>query len=109
MILRLFLFSLYVASILFCGVTFVKAQTFSNLCFPLGTLAKQTAQHGEVATLKFRDREFFVNFTMYVNPKTRTFTLAGVADVNPSIECVAAIGTDFDFIPQKKKIKGIDS
>jgi hypothetical protein len=46
---------------------------------------------------------------MYINPKTRTFTLAGVADVNPSIECVAAIGGDFDFIPQKKKIKGLDS
>ena len=109
MILRLFLFSLYVASILFCGFTFVKAQTFSNLCFPLGTLERQAAQHGEVPTIKFRDKEYAVNFTMYINPKTRTFTLAGVADVTPDIECVAAIGTDFDFIPQKKKIKGIDS
>ena len=109
MIVRLVLFSLYIFGILFCGMTFVKAQAFGTMCFPLGTLAKQAAQHGEIATLKFRDREYFVNFTMYINPKTRTFTLAGVADVNPSIECVAAIGGDFDFIPQKKKIKGLDS
>ena len=107
--LRIILLSIYAAVILFCGTTFVKAQAFGTMCFPLGTLAKQAAQHGEVATLKFRDREYLVNFTMYINPKTRTFTLAGVADVNPSIECVAAIGGDFDFIPQKKKIKGLDS
>ena len=109
MIVRLVLFSLYIFGILFCGMTFVKAQTFGTMCFPLGTLAKQAAQHGEVATFKFRDMEYLVTFTMYINPKTRTFTLAGVADVNPSIECVAAIGGGFDFIPQKKKIKGLDS
>ena len=48
MILRLFLFSLYIFGILFCGMTFVKAQAFGTMCFPLGTLAKQAAQQASL-------------------------------------------------------------
>ena len=63
------------------------------------------------------DSTTLVNYQYYlpridkiVLTRDRQFeVIKGVADVNPSIECVAAIGGGFDFIPQKKKIKGLDS
>tara|TARA_R100001163_G_C5030900_1_gene171137 strand:+ start:715 stop:1038 length:324 start_codon:yes stop_codon:yes gene_type:complete len=101
--LRIILFSIYTAVILFCGTTFVKAQTMSNLCFPLGVLATQAAKHGEYPAFSFRDIQYMVNFTLHINPKSGSYTLVGVADMNPEIECVASVGTDFKPVIDKSK------
>ena len=101
--LRIILFSIYVAGILFCGVTFVKAQTISNLCFPVGSVSTQAAKHGEYPAFSLRDNQYRVTFTLYINPKTGSYTMMGVADINPEVECVASIGTDFKPIINKPK------
>ncbi len=101
--LRIILFSMYVAGILFCGVTFVKAQTISNLCFPVGSVSTQAAKHGEYPAFSLRDNQYRVTFTLYINPKTGSYTMIGVADINPEVECVASIGTDFKPIINKPK------
>ena len=44
---------------------------------------------------------------MYINPTTGSYTMLGVSDVNPEVECVASMGADFK--PAIDKIKGIDS
>ena len=101
--LRIILFSMYVVGVLFCGITFVKAQTFSNMCFPLGSISTQAAKHGEYPAFTLRDVQFMITFTLYVNPKTGSYTMMGVADINPEVECVASIGTDFKPIINKPK------
>ena len=94
---------MYVAGILFCGVTFVKAQTISNLCFPVGSVSTQAAKHGEYPAFSLRDNQYRVTFTLYINPKTGSYTMIGVADINPEVECVASVGTDFKPIINKPK------
>ena len=101
--LRIILLSLYAAVILFCGTTFVKSQTMSNLCFPRGVLATQAAKHGEYPAFSYRDIQFMVSFTLHINPKSGSYTLVGIADINPEIECVASIGTNFKPIINKPK------
>ena len=44
-----------------------------------------------------------ITFTLYINPKTGSYTMMGVADINPEVECVASIGTDFKPIINKPK------
>ena len=101
--LRIILFSMYVVGVLFCGITFVKAQTFSNMCFPLGSISTQAAKHGEYPAFSFRDIQYMVSFTLHINPKSGSYTLVGIADINPEIECVASIGTNFKPIINKPK------
>ena len=101
--LRIILFSMYVVGVLFCGITFVKAQTFSNMCFPLGSISTQAAKHGEHPAFTLRDAQFMITFTLYINPKTGSYTMMGVADINPEVECVASIGTDFKPFIDKSK------
>lgn len=98
---------LLAAAVLFIASTFSQAQEFSNLCFPIGTLKSQAAKHGEYPAFSFRDIRYKVTFTMYINPVTGSYTMLGVSDVNPEVECVASMGADFK--PVIDKIKGIDS
>ncbi len=101
--LRIVLFSMYVVGVLYCGITFVKAQTFNNMCFPLGSISTQAAKHGEYPAFTLRDTQFMITFTLYINPKTGSYTMMGVSDINPEIECVASIGTNFKPVINKPK------
>ena len=95
--------SLLAAAVLFLIPTFSQAQQISNLCFPVGSISTQAAKHGEYPAFSFRDTQYRVTFTLYINPKTGSYTMMGVADVNPEVECVASIGTDFKPIINKPK------
>ena len=99
--------SLVAAAVLFLIPTFSQAQQFSNLCFPIGALKSQAAKHGEYPALSFKDIQYKITFTMYINPVTGSYTLLGVSDLNPEVECVASVGADFKPIIDKSK--GIDS
>ena len=99
--------SLLAAAVLFLIPTFSQAQQFSNLCFPIGSLKSQAAKHGEYPAFSFRDIQYKITFTMYINPVTGSYTMLGVSDINPKVECVASVGTDFR--PAIDKNKGIDS
>lgn len=99
--------SLVAAAVLFLIPTFSQAQQFSNLCFPIGALKSQAAKHGEYPAFSFRDIQYKITFTMYINPVTGSYTMLGVSDINPEIECIASVGADFK--PAIDKNKGIDS
>ena len=99
--------SLVAAAILFLIPTFSQAQQFSNLCFPIGALKAEAAKHGEYPVFSFRDFQYSITFTMYINPVSGSYTMLGVSDINPEIECIASVGADFR--PIIDKIKGIDS
>lgn len=99
--------SFLAAVLLFIAPTFSQAQEFSNLCLPVGTLKSQASKHGEYPAFSFRDIQYKITFTMYINPITRSYTMLGVSDLNPEVECVASIGLDFK--PIIDKTKGIDS
>ena len=99
--------SLLAAAVLFAIPTFSQAQQISNLCFPTGSIKSQAAKHGESPAFSFKDLQYKITFTMYINPVSGSYTLLGVADINPEVECVASIGADFK--PIIDKIKGIDS
>ena len=83
------------------------AQVFPNICFPLGTFAPQAERHGEHPAFLFKDAQYGILFTMYINPETGSYTLTGVTDANPEVECMSSIG--FGFKPVIDSKKGIDS
>ena len=100
------------AALLFFAMVFIavkpsQSQEASNLCFPIGTIKVQAESIGEYPAFSFRDFQYSITFTMYINPETKSYTLTGVADINPDVECVSSIGTN--FAPAIKKTKGIDS
>ena len=95
--------SLVAAAVLFLIPAFSQAQQISNLCFPVGSVSTQAARHGEYPAFSLRDNQYRVTFTLYINPKTGSYTMMGVADINPEVECVASIGTDFKPIMNKPK------
>jgi len=55
----------------------------------------------------FKDIVYGILFTMYINPKTRSYTLTGVSDANPEVECLSSVGLDFN--PVVNKPKGTES
>jgi hypothetical protein len=95
--------SLVAAVVLFLIPTLSQAQQISNLCFPVGSISTQAAKHGEYPAFSLRDNQYRVTFTLYINPKTGSYTMMGVADINTEVECVASIGTDFKPIINKPK------
>ena len=100
------------AALLFFAMFFIavkpsQSQEASTLCFPTGTLKAQAESFGEYPAFSFKDFQYRITFTMYINPKTANYTLVGVADINSDVECVSSIGTN--FAPAIKKTKGIDS
>tara|TARA_R100000278_G_scaffold99476_1_gene76278 strand:- start:126 stop:431 length:306 start_codon:yes stop_codon:yes gene_type:complete len=98
----------FLAAVLFCVTTgFSQAQQDSILCFPVGALESQAEKHGEYPAFSFKDAQYNITFTMYINPVTGTYTLLGVSDLNREVECVASIGSDFK--PAVYKPEGVDS
>jgi hypothetical protein len=83
------------------------AQTSSTICLPIGTFAPQAERHGEYPAFMFKDIVYGILFTMYINPKTRSYTLTGVSDANPEVECLSSVGLDFN--PVVNKPKGTES
>jgi len=86
---------------------FSQAQQVTNICFPVGLLKFEAQKHGEYPAFSFRDTQYNITFTMYINPNTGTYTLVGITDLNSEVECVASIGTNFK--PVVHNTKGVDS
>ena len=96
------------AAALLCVTTgFSQAQQASTLCFPVGALKSQAEKHGEYPAFSFKDTQYNITFTMYINPVTGTYTLLGVSDLNREVECVGSIGTDFK--PAVYEPEGVDA
>ena len=55
----------------------------------------------------FKDIIYGMLFTMYINPKTRSYTLTGISDANPEVECLSSVGLGFS--PVVNKVKGTES
>ena len=83
------------------------AQAPPTVCLPIGAFAPQAEKHGEYPAFVFKDVLYGILFTMYINPKTRSYTLTGVSDVNPEVECLSSIGLGFS--PVVNKVKGTES
>ena len=83
------------------------AQAPPTVCLPIGAFAPQAEKHGEYPAFVFKDVLYGILFTMYINPKTRSYTLTGVSDVNPEVECLSSIGLGFS--PVVNKLKGTES
>ena len=71
------------------------AQAPPTVCLPIGAFAPQAEKHGEYPAFVFKDVLYGMLFTMYINPKTRSYTLTGVSDANPEVECLSSIGLGF--------------
>jgi hypothetical protein len=89
-------------------------QTFSNVseCAPLGVVESTIQEeHGETPFSKSSiflqssktARLYEGNLVIYVNPKTKTYTL--VAQFDDKISCILGAGTDFVPAFGKSKIK----
>lgn len=70
----------------------------SHWCF-----CTASRKHGEYPAFVFKDVLYGILFTMYINPKTRSYTLTGVSDANPEVECLSSIGLGFSPIVNKPK------
>ena len=77
------------------------------VCIPIGSFAPLAEKHGEYPAFSFRDSQYKVTFTMYINPLTKTYTLTGISDINPNSECISSVGTDFKPVIDPRK--GINS
>ena len=84
----------------------IYAQT-GMVCIPVGSFAPLAEKHGEYPAFSFRDSQYKVSFTLYINPLTKTYTLTGISDINPNSECISSVGTDFKPVIDSKK--GINS
>ena len=82
------------------------AQT-GMVCIPVGSFAPLAEKHGEYPAFSFRDSQYKVSFTLYINPLTKTYTLTGISDINPNSECISSVGTDFKPVIDPRK--GINS
>jgi hypothetical protein len=83
------------------------AQAPSTACLPVGAFASEAEQHGEYPAFMFKDIIYGILFTMYINPKTRSYTLTGISDANPEVECLSSVGLGFS--PVVNKVKGTES
>ena len=79
------------------------AQAPPTVCLPIGAFAPQAEKHGEYPAFVFKDVLYGMLFTMYINPKSRSYTLTGVSDANPEVECLSSIGLGFSPIVNKPK------
>ena len=83
------------------------AQAPPTVCLPIGAFAPQAEKHGEYPAFVFKDVLYGILFTMYINPKTRSYTLTGISDANPEVECLSSVGLGFS--PVVNKVKGTES
>ena len=83
------------------------AQAPPTICLPTGAFLLQAEKHGEYPAFVFKDVLYGILFTMYINPKTRSYTLTGVSDANPEVECLSSVGLGFS--PVVNKPKGTES
>ena len=83
------------------------AQAPPAACLPAGDFASEAEQHGEYPAFMFKDIIYGMLFTMYINPKTRSYTLTGISDANPEVECLSSVGLGFS--PVVNKVKGTES
>ena len=81
------------------------AQAPPTVCLPIGAFAPQAEKHGEYPAFVFKDVLYGILFTMYINPKTRAYTLTGISDANPEFECLSSVGLG----PVVNKVKGTES